>query len=116
MIATASLVAAPQIAGIDESLYFARWFSVAARMIEVDRELKRALTIVKFAFLNRACELACVNLHLYPVETAQDVEIAWYTYRPAADIDSGRSFHSPVMVGYESSMTEDQARSRAIGW
>ena len=83
---------------------------------------------LSFAYLNRACELACAPVHLRPVETAQGVKMAWYSYRPIAQegpssdsLPSGIYWTRPceieaVILGYESSMTEDEARSRAMGY
>lgn len=115
MIGRHALATAVQLADLGDSLYFAHGYSTAARLIESDLDLKQGLRAVKFAFLNRACELACTPVHLRPVETAQGVEMAWYTYSPRA-CDVGSLPNVACFLGYDSSMTETEARSRAMGW
>lgn len=89
--------------------------------------------LLKYAFLNRACELACAPVHIRPVETSHGLDYAWYTYRPVARQPQRLlppktklptrwqyvpipSEIEPIYLGLESDLTEDQARSKAMGW
>lgn len=72
---------------------------------------------IKTAFLNRACELTCVPLAQYYVETSSGTDLVWVTYRPEAipgqpECDPA----SMIYLGSVDTLTEDQARSRAIGY
>lgn len=71
-----------------------------------------------YAFLNRACELACVPLTQHYVETSNgDLDLVWVTYRPEA-VPWSENCDPAAMIylGSVDNLTEDQARSRAIGW
>lgn len=72
----------------------------------------------KFSYLNRACELACVPLAQYYAESSNgDLDFVWVTYRPEAVSTGPRSVRDAmVYLGSVDKLTEDQARSRAIGW
>lgn len=70
-----------------------------------------------YAFLNRACELASVPLTQYYGETGSSLDLAWVTYRPEAIPHSSRSLpDAMVFLGYVDEMSEDQARSKALGF
>lgn len=129
---------------IEESLHEARQYSYAGRLMDElvgSRTGGRSHRLAKFAFLNRACELACAPVHIRPVETSHGLDYALYTYRPVAQepkrfLGNGESrpnrlnrdldleWHSvsapseiePVYLGLETDLTEDQARSKAMGW
>lgn len=116
MIGRHALATAVQLADIDDSLHFAHGYSTAARLIESDLALKRGLRTVKFAFLNRACELACVPLAQHYTESSNGLDLVWVTYRPEAIANSpGTDPAALVYLGSVDILTEDQARSRAIG-
>lgn len=68
-----------------------------------------------YAYLNRACELACQPVHLRVVVTASGLEDAWHSYAYIATPD-GRSQIESVFLGYAEEMNEDQARARAMGY
>lgn len=70
-----------------------------------------------YTFLNRACELECVPVHKRLVETSNGLEEAWYTWVHVPlfypDFDCECDIES-VFLGYCSTMTESQARIRAL--
>lgn len=70
------------------------------------------------ACLNRACDLACVPLAQHYVETSSgDLDLVWVTYKPEV-VPWSENCDPAAMVylGRVDNLTEDQARSRAIGW
>lgn len=78
---------------------------------------KRKLQTVAFAFLNRACELACVPLAQYYAESPSGLDLVWVTYRPEAIVNSPTTDPAAMIyLGSVDKVTEDQARNRAIGW
>lgn len=118
MNGTQGIVTVAQTVDIDGALYLAGNFSWAARLITKDQNLKRGCRLAKFAFLNRACELASVPLAQYYAEYSNgDLDLAWITYRPEAVSTGPRSIPDAIVyLGSVDNLTEDQARSRAIGW
>lgn len=87
------------------------------RDLRIGKRFEERRKKVIFAFLNRACELACTPLHTRYVETSNGAELAWFTYRPEAIPNEPYSWPDAVkLVGYVDDLTETEARSRAIGW
>lgn len=92
---------------IEDALDYARAFCSARGVYRV----------LKHAFLNRACELACVPLAQYYAESPSGLDLVWITYRPEAVPHSPRSIDNAlVYLDSVDNMTEDQARARALEW
>lgn len=109
-----------QTASIHEALRDAKDCLCVERMlldIDGSSNLATRFRVRRYAYLNRACELACVPLHQRYVETSNGAELAWFTYRPEAIPNEPYSWPDAVVqVGYVDDLTETEARSRAIGW
>lgn len=100
-----------------EALHAAEIFLRASRVV-MTPALKVRTKKIGFAYLARACELACVPLAQHYAETSSGgLDLVWVTYRPEV-VPWSESCDPAAMVylGYVDNLTEDQARSKAIGW
>lgn len=106
-----------QTATTDQALHMSGMFMRAARVVH-RASLRDRLRAIGRAYLNRACELACVPLAQYYAESSDgDLDLVWVTYRAEAVSTGPRSIpDAMVYLGSVDTLTEDQARSRAIGW
>lgn len=105
-----------QTCEIEDALRISHTFLKASRVVQTPK-LRVRLRTIGYAYLNRACELACVPLHQRYVETSNGAELAWFTYRPEASPNEPYSCPDAVVqVGYVDDLTETEARSRALGY
>lgn len=106
-----------QTTTIDEALHAAGVF-IRASKATLTPWLKKRLRAIGRAYLNRACELACVPFAQYYAESSSgDLDLAWITYRPEAVPRSVNCDPAAIIyLGSVDNLSEDQARARAIGW
>lgn len=105
-----------QVVDLHKALELAEELASLSSMfnLEEDKNIRELWKLRAFLFLNRACELACVPVHRCVAETGNGLEDAWFTYDlPYYSHDYGLlAYHR--FLGYCSTLTESQARMRAL--
>lgn len=105
-----------QVVDVPKALELAEELASLAFMFntEEDKNIRDLWRKRAFAFLNRACELECVPVHKRVVETSNGLREAWCTFAHVSiDFDYECDIEG-VFLGYCDSMTESQARMRAL--
>lgn len=107
-----------QIASLESAVDIAEGALRIAQDNHNHKDANRRWKAVARAYLNRACELASVPLTQYYTESSSgDLDLTWITYRPEAVPWSVNCDPAAmVYLGSVDNLTEDQARSRAMGW